>query len=198
MNRWTILRETRSNRRGVFVMARCECGTEREVLRSSILNGASRSCGCLHRDELSARMTTHGLSKRPEYGVWEAMIQRCTNANDKKWADYGGRGITVCDAWREFPAFWRDMGPRPEGLTLERIDVDGNYEPSNCRWATYSDQNRNRRLADSCRNGHPFTAATTLYHRDSARGVTRRRCAICQADAQARYLADRAAIGGAA
>jgi hypothetical protein len=88
------------------------------------------------------------------YAVWAQMIQRCTNPNNRKWDHYGGRGITVCDRWRgSFAAFLADMGERPEGRTLDRIDNDGNYEPGNCRWATVSEQNLNRRKMKGASNG---------------------------------------------
>lgn len=92
---------------------------------------------------------THGQSWpkfSPEYGIWAHMIQRCTNPNHPAWKNYGGRGITVCERWREsFAAFFADMGQRPTGLFLDRTDNDGNYEPGNCRWTTRSVNNRNRR-----------------------------------------------------
>ena len=134
-------------------------------------------------------VATHGMSHTKLYGVWEAMIARCNNPNDKRFPDYGGRGIGVCEEWRDFANFYRDMGDRPAGMTLDRIDVDGNYEPSNCRWATYSEQNANRRPTDVCRNGHRRTAENTLICPETARGSTRLRCRDCDAESRARYNA---------
>jgi hypothetical protein len=128
----------------------------------------------------------HGMHRHPVYKVWEAMIQRCTNPRNKSYPNYGGRGITVCEAWRsDFAAFYRDMGPRPDGLTLERLDVDGNYEPSNCCWATYSEQNANRRQRTECRNGHPWKPETTAQFTLAATGKRVRRCLVCRAAREA-------------
>lgn len=122
----------------------------------------------------------HGMHNTPIYRVWEAMIQRCTNPNNARWADYGGRGITVADRWRDFVNFYADMGPRPDGLTLDRIDVNGNYEPGNCRWATYKEQRANVRPSTACRNGHPWTPESTGYFVLAATGNRRRRCLVCR------------------
>jgi len=90
------------------------------------------------------------MSNTSIYGIWSSMIQRCSNPNDPAWMRYGGRGIVVCDAWRSFEGFFADVGERPKGMSLDRIDPNGNYEPSNCRWATTTQQRINqRRVADA-------------------------------------------------
>ncbi|MET7347444.1 hypothetical protein [Streptomyces mirabilis] len=118
----------------------CDCGTEHTVHRSD-WGKKVKSCGCLRRESV----TTHGMSDSPTYSTWESMIQRCTNPRCKDYADYGGRGITVCQRWRTFENFLADMGVKPEGRSIDRIDNDGSYEPGNCRWATLSEQNSNQR-----------------------------------------------------
>lgn len=112
--------------------------------------GDTRCCGCKTLAFRSDSMVQHGHSTRdgtsPEYNSWSSMRERCTNSKLPGFADYGGRGITVCDRWRhDFAAFLADMGPRPAGTTIDRINNDGNYEPGNCRWATQLQQARNSR-----------------------------------------------------
>lgn len=87
---------------------------------------------------------TPGYSSTPAYLSWTCMRKRCTDPRDPSWANYGGRGVNVCERWQDFAAFLADMGPRPDGHTLDRIDPDGNYEPGNCRWATMLEQRHNR------------------------------------------------------
>jgi hypothetical protein len=130
----------------------CQCKCGKIVIKKgwNLRKGITTSCGCFNREGTSKRCTTHGESSKhrtPEYRAWESAIQRCGNANDGKYKDYGGRGITVCDRWRNsYQHFLADMGRKPSAKhSLDRKNVNGDYDPANCRWATAGEQQRNKR-----------------------------------------------------
>ena len=126
-------------------LCRCDCGKAVIVQIGSLRSGNGKSCGCLQKEIASRVNTTHGMSKTREFFVWKAMLQRCLNPNCKDFKYYGGRGIKPCERWLEFTNYFADTVVQPEGLTLDRIDNNGNYEKSNCRWATPKQQSGNRR-----------------------------------------------------
>jgi hypothetical protein len=126
-------------------LCRCICGVEKVIAGTHLISGHTRSCGCLNKELTVARNTTHGLSGIPAYKVWDSMLQRCRNPRDRSFANYGGRGIGVCERWEKFENFLGDMGEPPPGMTLDRRENDGDYTPENCKWATRSEQMRNTR-----------------------------------------------------
>jgi len=142
----------------------CECGNEKLTNTHHLNSGNTQSCGCLQSErtaKANAKRIRHGHARQdktgtkrlttPEYRTWKAMKERCRNENASSYHLYGGRGISICDRWLGkdgFLNFLADMGPRLDGMTLDRIDVDGDYEPANCKWSTAKEQAQNRRMTE--------------------------------------------------
>lgn len=119
---------------------RCDCGGATISYLQSLRSGRTQSCGCRKLDTFLMGKTHHGMARTRAYRIWSNMKQRCFNERNTRFAHYGGRGITVCDRWLDFANFLDDMGQPPDGTSLDRIDNDGNYEPTNCRWTTAKQQ----------------------------------------------------------
>ncbi len=153
----------RTRRKGLYL---CHCGKEFETQVQYVKSGGTKSCGC--------STEKHGMSKTKEYHSWSHMRDRCYNKNNKRFKDYGGRGISVCDRWfNSFNNFYLDMKDCPEGYSLDRIDVNGNYEPDNCRWSDSSEQHYNTRVRSNNTSGVPgvtFNTKTGKYQARISKG----------------------------
>lgn len=123
----------------------CDCGSVHVVRSSHLRTGRVMSCGCKRYVEThSTRTHGEGYRRTKEYNIWNQILQRCNNQTNKSYRRYGGRGITVCERWLKYDLFLADMGRKPYGRSLDRIDNDGNYEPTNCRWSTQVEQQNNK------------------------------------------------------
>ncbi|MBT2759868.1 hypothetical protein J7E85_01210 [Paenibacillus sp. ISL-20] len=142
----------KNKKNGAMWLCECDCGNNKVIWGSDLIRGQTTSCGCLNKERVKAKVTKHGHNKggnkiSSEYRAWNNMIQRCSNPKNNQYKNYGGRGITVCREWLEsFQEFFNDMGKKPSAIySLDRIDVNGNYGPNNCKWSTPKEQARNRR-----------------------------------------------------
>lgn len=155
LGRLTVLEKTKVHgRKEIYWRCQCSCGKLTSVMAQNLRKGRIQSCGCLKAERMSARLTKHRHSRigrmqrpSPEYKAWCAMRDRCNRPNHVGYKDYGARGIKVCSEWQaSFVAFLSCIGPKPSPKhSLDRVDVDGNYEPGNVRWATATEQARNKR-----------------------------------------------------
>lgn len=151
--RLMVLKFNRKDKRGkTYWHCRCDCGNETIVRSDPLINGSIQSCGCLSLEMFVKRITKHGYCSRVKpngnstYVTWKSMKQRCYDANSDNYPYYGGRGIKVCERWLDsFNNFVEDMGERPEGMTIDRVNPNGNYDVFNCRWADSYVQNNNQR-----------------------------------------------------
>ncbi len=144
--RWRVLAFANLNAQGQAMwLCQCTCGTRRDVWGGNLRNGSSTSCGCTKGEKKTTHGETVGRVQSIEFRTWASMLSRCYNQSVPAYRHYGGRGIKVCKAWHEFTNFLGDMGRRPPGRSIDRLDNDGNYEPGNCRWATPKQQANNRK-----------------------------------------------------
>ena len=148
-NRWSVVRRVENSKAGqTRWLCKCDCGTGGVVQAAALKTGHSKSCGCLIVETTIKRSTKHGHATNGisnTYKTWAGMMSRCSDANNDRFFDYGGRGISVHARWHKFEGFLADMGEKPKGSSIDRINVNGNYEPGNCRWATHTQQARNKR-----------------------------------------------------
>lgn len=146
-NRLKVIEIDTAKKNRVHWFCKCDCGNIVSVAACDLKASHTKSCGCLNQVLRVVNNTKHGYTRTPTYNVWSNMHARCSNQNRRDFKNYGGRGISICERWNFFSNFLNDMGEKPNKLSLDRIDNNGNYEPKNCRWATASEQRKNQRAA---------------------------------------------------
>lgn len=137
----------------------CDCGNEIYVTRGHLCSGTTKSCGCL----FVKHGHTSNYERSPEYRAWLSIKARCENPKQESYSNYGAKGITICERWQVFENFLKDMGPKPPGYEIDRIDVNGNYEPSNCRWVTHQQNGCNKRLSSQNISGYKGVSFNKRY-----------------------------------
>ena len=166
---WTILSDAGKNKHGQkHFLCRCSCGKESLITQGSLKgNGSTRCEGCQWKKAKLGRIK-HGFSHTSTYGSWQNMKRRCNSSSSNEFHRYGGRGIKVCERWDKFKFFLEDMGIKPLGLELDRIDPDGNYEPGNCRWVTSKENKENRRCSAKYRGIYIYVRKAKLCKKCAA------------------------------
>lgn len=148
-NRWTVLQKaSHKDKNGKLLwVCQCDCGEIRTIVGASLKSGNSKSCGCWKKEQTALAKTTHGKSKTRLYSIWLGMKKRCENPHASTYKNYGARGISVCTEWKSFEVFqeWAVSHGYLDNLSIDRIDVNGNYEPLNCRWVSDIEQKNNKR-----------------------------------------------------
>lgn len=168
-SRWTVLRQNGNTSRGAAVwLCVCDCGVERGVVGSDLRKGKSISCGCARTERVASLNKSHGATGSRLYQTWGNMRGRCNNPERRGYKDYGGRGIRICDEWSDFTVFrdWAIASGYADDLSIERNDVNGNYDPQNCTWATAAVQSANRRFVSRADDGDLW------WHKAQANGIS--------------------------
>lgn len=150
-------------------VCKCECGNIKTINATDLVRGRTKSCGCLQKESAIKTHTKHGLRHTRIYKTWEDIKKRCLNSKTRSYKNYGGRGITVCDEWLTFKPFydWAMANGYNDTLTIDRINVDGNYEPNNCKWATMKEQQNNKRTNRKYKEAKHEVEQQELLHAES-------------------------------
>ena len=169
--KYTVISRVENNKHDMAMwLCQCDCGTQKIVMGSSLRRGLILSCGCYHKEKVSQLQTTHGQSKTRLFHLWQSIKARCNNPNNKHYSYYGGRGISLCPEWEsDFSRFaeWAHNNGYDDTLTIDRIDPDKGYEPSNCKWSTRQEQQshlRNCRIFEINGVSHPLNTWCKIYN----------------------------------